>query len=740
MASKPMDATTATAEREERIQNRKMNREKNSSKNAKHDYEETQGGTAHGTNKTGAHQVADSLFHLDKRKHTGLQNVTSVRVATDESESKRRIKDEDLRRERLAKLQHEALASAKANAAVEMKWAEILEKEIPQDLEHEINAQKDACDSIIKSKDELITEFQHQLRAKDEEYVRTLRQQAEDTDRLLERIRSEFREMNQEYDTELQSIEAAYEEERDRFIKEHTGEIEAMFESRKQKENSYIQNKQRTEMEYQKAIDDLITKGADEYNKLKIELELNIQTLKQQLEEIRATYQLNTERLQYNKDVLYELGKEKNDEWLLYKKRNATLKEQQTRLTAKYAEMEALDSKMNTELTEDYRSLTQKYKDLQAKFRHFEVADTNKYDEVWVMHEDEAKDLVDQLLKADQIITEQQLSWRWRRPDMASLAAVLGRHGTVAGGAPTSAAVATAQQGTEGESSEGRTKEGEEKEKGAEDGEDGEGTAAGNPKATVPGARIRGMLRLLASEAGFLINPDVASSIASLPDAEADVMKAETLLKALGVKSEDKLQTLVAYFFRDNMQGTAVSAQAMNGEDDELELRLHHESEDVAELKDMIRPEDVIAAVKAYIEDVMVDGPVTGMVSRKAREEEERIREKRLATIKSYWQHLSQVVSDESVETWRQLEMEYAKLKGMLGRRTTLVSEVDDMTARNIQLKRLLNQYLGDADINRTLQVPPAQVMKVRNVPTGSKGLSSTGMKKTKSLSLGKTL
>jgi hypothetical protein len=188
------------------------------------------------------------------------------------------------------------------------------------------------------------------------------------------------------------------------------------------------------------------------------------------------------------------------------------------------------------------------------------------------------------------------------------------------------------------------------------------------------------------------------------------------------------------------MQGTAVSAQAMNGEDDELELRLHHESEDVAELKDMIRPEDVIAAVKAYIEDVMVDGPVTGMVSRKAREEEERIREKRLATIKSYWQHLSQVVSDESVETWRQLEMEYAKLKGMLGRRTTLVSEVDDMTARNIQLKRLLNQYLGDADINRTLQVPPAQVMKVRNVPTGSKGLSSTGMKKTKSLSLGKTL
>ena len=32
--------------------------------------------------------------------------------------------DEELRRSRLAKLQREALASAKANAAIEMKWGE----------------------------------------------------------------------------------------------------------------------------------------------------------------------------------------------------------------------------------------------------------------------------------------------------------------------------------------------------------------------------------------------------------------------------------------------------------------------------------------------------------------------------------------------------------------------------------------------------------------------------------------
>ena len=73
-------------------------------------------------------------------------------------------------------------------------------------------------------------------------------------------------------------------------------------------------------------MEDLITSGADQYNKLKIELEMNIQALKQQLEEIRATYQLNTEKLDYNYRVLTELDVEKNAELARYKRRLNKLK------------------------------------------------------------------------------------------------------------------------------------------------------------------------------------------------------------------------------------------------------------------------------------------------------------------------------------------------------------------------------------------------------------------------------
>ena len=213
------------------------------------------------SHRTGGQQVADSMYHLDRRKHAGLQDVTELRVKTDNLELKRRMNDEDTRRDRLDKLQKEAINSAKANAAIDLKWAELLEREIPQELHQEIELQMVACRSTIKSKDDLIKEFQRQLRVKDEEYVRTLRQQSEDVTDLLSRIRREFIEMQGEYDRENESIEEAYNEERQKLISDYSSEIDGMFDLRRVKEVQYKEAKQKREDQYQKEVEDLITKG-----------------------------------------------------------------------------------------------------------------------------------------------------------------------------------------------------------------------------------------------------------------------------------------------------------------------------------------------------------------------------------------------------------------------------------------------------------------------------------------------
>ena len=44
---------------------------------------------------------------------------------------------------------------------------------------------------------------------------------------------------------------------------------------------------------------------------------------------------------------------------------------------------------------------------------------------VWTMHEEEVKDLADQALKADKIITEQLFGWKWKAPDIHALQQVI---------------------------------------------------------------------------------------------------------------------------------------------------------------------------------------------------------------------------------------------------------------------------------------------------------------------------
>ena len=461
-------------------------------------------------------------------------------------------------------------------------------------------------------------------------------------------------------------------EERDRIITEHTGELDALFEVRKTKEIAYKEQKLKREENYQKEMDALIAKGTDQYTKLKIELEVNIQTLKEQLEEIRATYQLNTEKLDYNYRVLTDLDVEKNTELSKYKKRLTRLKDQLSTLVTKYGELETTETKMNDDLTEDYRRLTRKYKDLQAKFRHFEISDTQKFEEVWGMHEEEAKDKVDQLLKADKIITEQQLNWTWKPPEMAALQSVMNKRGAVL---EPAASV---------------------------------DSATGDDKRTVSGAKMRAVLRLIASEAGFLLNQDVLNSIEALPEGDSEISKAENLLKALGIKSEEKLKSLVAYFFHDR-SGSSTEAQ----EDFEMEIQtLHNAPEEIFELRDLIRAEDVISAISMYIEDTTDANPAgAGATAGKDPLGGKRKQEAQ----RRYWEQLSQVVSDESVSVWTQLLKDSQNLKEVLIRRASLVDTVDTLNARNAELKSTLNRYLGGQE-NKLFQVPPSQTIRAREV------------------------
>ena len=85
------------------------------------------------------------------------------------------------------------------------------------------------------------------------------------------------------------------------------------------------------------------------------------------------------------------------------------------------------------------------------------------------------------------------------------------------------------------------------------------------------------------------------------------------------------------------------------------------------------------------------------------------------------------MVSDDSVGVWSQLESDIKNYKDILKKRKDTIAEVDDLTVQNDELKRVLNQYLGDQK-NEMFCIPPSQTMRVNKVvnPT-TKGKTGKG-------------
>ena len=63
----------------------------------------------------------------------------------------------------------------------------------------EIEKQRSQCLKITASKDKLINDIKLELKAKDDEYVKSLKRQAEDIDALLMHMGSQFKELQAAY-------------------------------------------------------------------------------------------------------------------------------------------------------------------------------------------------------------------------------------------------------------------------------------------------------------------------------------------------------------------------------------------------------------------------------------------------------------------------------------------------------------------------------------------------------------
>ncbi|CAD7962826.1 unnamed protein product [Amoebophrya sp. A25] len=617
----------------------------------------------------GKSKVGDAVAFLERLQYDTTADLSDIRVRFDNEENERRIIEENARLDRYEALQIEAVSSGRKNAAIELKWADLLYIDIPQELHDQLLLQKEACLNILDGKDRRIREFLTELKNKDEEYQKMLKRQAHDVNLLIKKMRGQYVGLQEKYEEQLGEIENAYAQERQDVMKKNREEIEALFEKRMQMEESeFMEQRLEREKRFKKKIDDLREQDADEYNNSRIALEKSIQDLEVHLEKMMATYQLNKEKLDYNLQVLIERNKEHSAIQSSYKNRLNRLRETLNSLLTKYNKLDSKYKQENQELTDEYKRLTRQFKDLQDKSGHFEKADETKFQQVWSMNEAEAKTVIGQILECDKLIHEQQLSLPWSSPEEEVLN----------------------EQFEAGTSTEAGTQTGN----GTKSMSKNMSSAGGGDQKKAGGTeffakRTKKVLDLINDECSYLLDTKIKDEMAAAPDAaQRDVIQINAILNCIGVESQDDMDLLTSMFY----QGQDYDDETLYVDADDV-LRI---------LKDFLAEKENVR-----LADLSGSGG-----NKKQSEDADESRGLRRRQEKKFWDRMSLCLPESTMRVWRALHRYMEKYLKLLHFRSGLVDEAVDLQKQNEELKKLLDQYLG-SKVNDELQIPPTHVIRV---------------------------
>lgn len=653
-------------------------------------------------------QIEDSRLRLTKLRKDGFELVSNIRVAGDAREAARRTIEDEAKRHRKEKLEAEAKSASERFEEITKKWESALQKEVPQSLHEMLLQQKRSCDAMNDEKNKLITEFQQDLKAKDDLYVKDLKKMAEDVDLMIERQNEQIENLQKAQREELKQIEMAFVGQRNEIMDLQKKKWEEKMGFRRDKEEEYLGSREKRVDDFEHQLQHLRVQDAEEYNMVKIRLETDVQVLEQQLQQMRATYQLNQEKLEYNFQVLKKRDEENTITKSQQKRKITRLQDVLNALRQKLSKQEKNYKDENAQLSEDYKRITEQFHDLQRKSKHFLATDAKKFHDVWCMNEEESKALVAEVMDVDRTIHEQQLGLPWPELDLDFLDNVgpLVNANNLTGVSATQI-MQEVMSDTSGDKD-----------------ETGPPTAAIYNK--ISAHTIKQVLELLCDEAGFLVENKLNKLLAPLEKDERSLMKLDNIFSALGLETEEDIHKLSTYFMNiiekkedeKSQEKTEKSLDEDEGDevDDEI-LKLTGKDDDKDSISsdcvDLIHPNEVLKALRAFVED-----------TRKGLKDSAPKSQFHIASLENrdasmdsdYWQKYASLLSEKKERMWDAFIEALEKYNEVLHSRSSLLVETDGLRQQNAELRLLLHQYVN-SKVNAELEIPPTRVLQLELNP-----------------------
>ena len=154
-----------------------------------------------------AAQSAEAVRQLLEKAQEAAEAVRAGAEARSEQHREACDGEEAALRERVAA---EAEASRAENSSIDLEWEQLQGVAVPQELHAGIQAVSAHCQRVLDSKDAMLAAARRLLSQRDEQYVRLLQAQGEETDALIAAMRGQQERCRAAQEAELEAVEAAY--------------------------------------------------------------------------------------------------------------------------------------------------------------------------------------------------------------------------------------------------------------------------------------------------------------------------------------------------------------------------------------------------------------------------------------------------------------------------------------------------------------------------------------------------
>ncbi|CAF0771917.1 unnamed protein product [Adineta steineri] len=635
-------------------------------------------------------QIEQSRHRLVKLEEDGLEFVTNVRVGQDLIEHQHRLEEEEATRKRKDRLEQDSKSSKEKFEEIIRNWEGARTKDISRELHEVLMAQKHACGTMLEEKNKLIGELEKDLKNKDDHYVKMLHKFDENVKLLVERMNEQVKSRRMYYARELHAIEEAFVKERQELLDKYNREWTSKLEERRSKEESFVSARFERHESFERDLQRLRIKHAEEFNATKVRLENQVQEQQRKIEEMKAIYQLSQEKYEYN----YKVLKKRDEENLLtisvQKNRKIRLNDLLTNLKKKLAEKEKSSKNQNVQAAEEYKRTLANTQEIKRKARHFLSADMEKFHELWIMNEERCREMTQKLLDADRVIFEQQLGLPWSPTDLEFMNNV-GPIDATKIPKPSIDVVREILTDQQDENS------------------------AGN---LISNATMKAILELLCDEGDFLVEPKLLALLDPLETNEKSLIKLDAIFRALKVENEEDIKVMAKFFVdhiqqnKDKQSKTYVSSGVgpEQHETDEVTQTGAHQITDAdGNCVELIHPNHVLKALKAFLTDYRAQQKATSQVPYQVAALDERDDSLDI----EYWSKYPDVIDDQRERLWDALTSGLQKYYSTLTARAKLIDDNNALARQNDELRLLLSKYM-QSKVNQELQIPPSQIIQLQ--------------------------